>query len=198
MKECSNGHNIRVLIIGIGDCGNNYVNSLLGRNIAGFDLLGVNTEVGSLRLCNGNTLQIGKETTKGFQANGNPEVGEKAAIEATEQIKAVLSVADLVIITCGLGGGTGTGAAPVIARIAKESGIRSIGVVSTPFGFENSVRMKNALKGIENLLEHVESLTIIPNHIFGEKDLPEILRKSEHHMVQTIIDICERDVYKRV
>ena len=154
----------KILVIGVGGAGNNAVNRMVDEAIEGVELIGMNTDKQALQLCKAPTLmQIGEKLTKGLGAGAQPEMGEKAAEESAEEIQAALKGADMVFVTCGMGGGTGTGAAPVVAEIAKEMGILTVGVVTKPFIFEGKPRMNNALNGIERLKENVDTLIIIPN-----------------------------------
>ena len=142
----------KIIVIGVGGGGNNAVNRMIEENIGGVEFVGVNTDKQDLTLCKAPTpIQIGEKLTRGLGAGGNPEVGEKAAEESAEAIQSAVKGADMVFVTCGMGGGTGTGAAPVIGRIAKEQGILTIGVVTKPFSFENKSKMNKALSGIERL-----------------------------------------------
>ncbi len=154
----------RIIVIGVGGAGNNAVNRMIDENIAGVEFIGVNTDRQALQMCKAPTyLQIGEKLTKGLGAGAKPEVGEKAAEENLDELRELMNGADMVFITCGMGGGTGTGAAPVIARIAKEAGILTVGVVTKPFMFEGRIRMQNALAGIAKLKEVVDTLIVIPN-----------------------------------
>ncbi|MGN0160541.1 MAG: cell division protein FtsZ, partial [Lachnospiraceae bacterium] len=138
----------RIIVIGVGGAGNNAVNRMIDENIGGVEFIGVNTDKQALQLCKAPTaLQIGEKLTKGLGAGAKPEVGEKAAEESTEDISQAIRGADMVFVTCGMGGGTGTGAAPVVAKIAKEMGILTVGVVTKPFRFEAKTRMTNANQG---------------------------------------------------
>ena len=144
----------RIIVVGVGGGGNNAVNRMIDEQIAGVEFIAVNTDKQALQLCKAPTLmQIGEKLTKGLGAGAQPEVGEKAAEESSEEIQAALKGADMVFVTCGMGGGTGTGAAPVIARIAKEQGALTVGVVTKPFRFESKTRMQNATSGIDKLKE---------------------------------------------
>ena len=137
---------------------------MIEENIGGVEFVGVNTDKQDLTLCKAPTpIQIGEKLTKGLGAGGNPEIGEKAAEESAEAIQSAVKGADMVFVTCGMGGGTGTGAAPVIGRIAKEQGILTVGVVTKPVSFENKSKMNKALSGIERLKESVDTLIVIPN-----------------------------------
>ena len=141
----------KIIVIGVGGAGNNAVNRMVEEAIGGVEFVGVNTDKQALTLCKAPTvLQIGEKITKGLGAGAQPEVGQKAAEESIEEVKQLIEGADMVFVTCGMGGGTGTGAAPVIAAAAKEMGILTVGVVTKPFRFEAKTRMNNALTGIEN------------------------------------------------
>lgn len=153
----------RIIVVGVGGAGNNAVNRMIDENITGVEFIGINTDKQALKLCKAPiALQIGEKLTKGLGAGAQPEVGEKAAEENEEELSEALKGADMVFVTCGMGGGTGTGAAPVVARIAKEQGILTVGVVTKPFKFEAKTRMSNALSGIEKLKENVDTLIVIP------------------------------------
>ena len=158
---------LKIKVIGIGGGGNNAVISMLDSNIKNVEYILVNTEQGILNRI-GNTgkckvLQIGKELTRGLGAGANPEIGEKAAIENIDDIGAILDDTDLVFVTAGLGGGTGTGAIPVIAEEAKKRGILTVGVVTKPFAFEGKLRSVRATVGLEKLKPNVDALIVISN-----------------------------------
>ena len=154
----------RILVIGVGGGGNNAINRMVDVGINGVDFLGVNTDMQVLSRCKApNHLQIGEKLTKGLGAGGRPEEGQKAAEESAEDITSAVKGYDMVFVTCGMGGGTGTGASPVIAKIAKEMGILTVGIVTKPFTFEARVRMENAIGGIDKLKENVDTLIVIPN-----------------------------------
>ena len=151
----------KIIVIGVGGAGNNAVNRMVEEAIGGVEFVGVNTDKQALTLCKAPTvLQIGEKITKGLGAGAQPEVGQKAAEESIEEVKKIIEGADMVFVTCGMGGGTGTGAAPVIAGAAKEMGILTVGVVTKPFRFEAKTRMNNALAGIENLKKAVDTLIV--------------------------------------
>lgn len=155
---------LKIKVIGVGGAGNNAVTRMIEDNVKGVSFYMLNTETGTLkRSRTSNTLQIGVQTTKGLGAGANEIVGERAAIENKEEIKQILSGADLVFITAGMGGGTGTGAAPIVAEIAKEMGILTIGIVTKPFIFEGKARSLRAQKGIERLKENVDDLIVVLN-----------------------------------
>ena len=154
----------RIIVVGVGGGGNNAVNRMIDEQIAGVEFIAVNTDKQALQLCKAPTLmQIGEKLTKGLGAGAQPEVGEKAAEESSEEISAALKGADMVFVTCGMGGGTGTGAAPVVAQVAKDLGILTVGVVTTPFAFEGKRRMDQAQVGIDELAQYVDSIMVIPN-----------------------------------
>ncbi|HZJ78915.1 MAG TPA: cell division protein FtsZ [Clostridia bacterium] len=155
---------VQIKVIGVGGGGGNAVNRMVKNGVMGAEFIAVNTDKHIL-LCSQAThkLQIGEKTTRGQGAGGKPEVGAKAAEESQEAVADALKGTDMVFVTAGMGGGTGTGAAPLIAKIAKDMGILTIGVVTKPFKFEGKRRMSQAQKGIENLAENVDSLIVIPN-----------------------------------
>ena len=187
----------RIIVVGVGGGGNNAVNRMIDEQIAGVEFIAVNTDKQALHLCKAPTLmQIGEKLTKGLGAGAQPEVGEKAAEESSEEISAALKGADMVFVTCGMGGGTGTGAAPVIARIAKEQGALTVGVVTKPFRFESKTRMQNALAGIDKLKENVDTIIVIPNDKLLEvvdrrTTMPEALKKADEVLQQGIQGITD-------
>ena len=155
---------VSIVVIGAGGGGSNAVDGMIDRGIRGVKFIAVNTDVQHLRKSKADIkLQIGSQVTGGRGAGGIPEIGEKAALEDKEQIAKVLEGAHMVFVTAGMGGGTGTGSAPVIAQIAKSQGALTVGVVTTPFEFEKNYRMDQALNGIGKLKEAVDTLIIIPN-----------------------------------
>ncbi len=154
----------KILVIGVGGAGNNAVNRMIDEGIKGVEFVCINTDKQHLRRCKAPmNMQIGEKLTKGLGAGAKPDVGEKAAEESREELTEVIKGCDMVFVTCGMGGGTGTGAAPVVAHIAKEMGILTVGVVTKPFKFEGKQRMTNALGGIDKLKEHVDTLIVVPN-----------------------------------
>ena len=156
--------NAVIKVIGVGGGGGNAVAHMLNANIEGVEFVVANTDAQAMTTCGSRThLQLGGNVTKGLGAGANPEVGRQAALEDRERIEAMLEGADMVFITAGMGGGTGTGAAPVVAQLAKEKGILTVAVVTKPFPFEGRRRMQVALKGIEDLSQHVDSLITVPN-----------------------------------
>ena len=187
----------KIIVIGVGGAGNNAVNRMVEEAIGGVEFVGVNTDKQALTLCKAPTvLQIGEKITKGLGAGAQPEVGQKAAEESIEEVKKIIEGADMVFVTCGMGGGTGTGAAPVIAGAAKEMGILTVGVVTKPFRFEAKTRMNNALAGIENLKKAVDTLIVIPNDKLLEivdrrTTMPEALRKADEVLQQAVQGITD-------
>jgi len=156
--------NATIRVIGVGGAGNNAVNRMIDARIDGVDFVQLNTDAQALYHSNASKkINIGKGTTKGLGAGANPEVGKKAAEESLEEIRNALEGADMVFITCGLGGGTGTGAAPIVAELAREMGILTIGIVTKPFSFEGSQRRQKANDGLKELEEKVDTLITIPN-----------------------------------
>lgn len=154
----------KIKLIGVGGAGNNALNRMIEAGVEGVEFIAVNTDAQALLASQADLkINIGKATTRGLGAGANPEVGEKSAQESSEELKAALDGADMVFITCGLGGGTGTGAAPVIAQLAKEMGALTVGVVTKPFAFEGKRRMQSAMAGFDSLKNKVDTLITIPN-----------------------------------
>ena len=187
----------RIIVVGVGGAGNNAVNRMIDEAITGVEFVGVNTDKQALQLCKApKLLQIGEKLTKGLGAGAKPEIGEKAAEESSEDIKETVKGADMVFVTCGMGGGTGTGAAPIVAAIAKEMGILTVGVVTKPFRFEARTRMTNALAGIEKLKEHVDTLIVTPNDKLLEivdrrTTMPDALKKADEVLQQAVQGITD-------
>ncbi|MBO5373579.1 MAG: cell division protein FtsZ [Lachnospiraceae bacterium] len=187
----------KIIVIGVGGAGNNAVNRMIDECIEGVEFVGVNTDKQALMLCKAPTLiQIGEKLTKGLGAGAQPEVGEKAAEESAEEIAAAVKGADMVFVTCGMGGGTGTGAAPVVAKIAKDQGILTVGVVTKPFKFEAKTRMVNAISGIDRLKENVDTLIVIPNDKLLEivdrrTTMPDALKKADEVLQQAVQGITD-------
>ena len=192
-----NESSARIIVVGVGGAGNNAVNRMIDEDVAGVEFIGVNTDKQALTLCKApNPMQIGEKLTKGLGAGAKPEIGEKAAEESADEIQNALKGADMVFVTCGMGGGTGTGAAPVIAGIAKDMGILTVGIVTKPFRFEAKQRMQNAIQGIENLREHVDALIVIPNDKLLElvdrrTTMPEALKKADEVLLQSVTGITD-------
>ena len=154
----------KIKVIGVGGGGNNAVNRMVEAQLKGVEFIAVNTDKQALYTSKAEyKIQVGEKLTRGLGAGANPEVGKKSAEESKEEIIKVLEGADMVFVTAGMGGGTGTGAAPVVAQLAKEMGILTVGVVTKPFAFEGKVRMKNAEQGIKELKTKVDTLITIPN-----------------------------------
>ena len=155
---------VKIKVIGVGGGGNNTVNRMIKAGITGIDFIAVNTDQQALRRSAAPTkLIIGEKLTKGRGAGANPEVGRKAAEESLDEITKIIEDADMVFVTTGMGGGTGTGASPVVAKAAKSRGILTVGVVTKPFAFEGEKRMAQAEAGIKELSEYVDALLVIPN-----------------------------------
>lgn len=154
----------RIKVVGIGGGGSNAVNRMIEEGLAGIEFVAINTDAQALLLSNSPTrVRIGDKLTRGLGAGGEPEIGRKAAEESAEDLYEVLKGSDMVFIAAGIGGGTGTGAAPIIAQISKEVGALTIGVVTRPFTFEGAKRRQTAENGIDELKEHVDTLIVIPN-----------------------------------
>src|SRR5688572_26307138 len=154
----------RIKVIGVGGGGSNAVNRMIEEGIKGVEFIAVNTDAQALMLAKADTrIRLGEKITRGLGAGGNPEVGLKAAEESADELYNVLKGSDMVFVTAGMGGGTGTGAAPIVAQIAKESGALTIGVVTRPFTFEGMRRTQSADIGIGKLKEHADTLIAIPN-----------------------------------
>ena len=155
---------VQIKVMGVGGGGNNAVNRMIDADIKGVDFIAVNTDMQALYLSKAtHKIHIGEKQTRGKGAGGDPEKGKRSAEESRELISDLLRGTDMVFITAGMGGGTGTGAAPVIAEIAKELGILTVGIVTNPFNFEGKIRMNQAEAGIESLKSRVDSLVVIPN-----------------------------------
>lgn len=153
-----------IKVVGVGGGGNNAVNRMIAEGMHGVEFVSINTDAQALLSSNANqALQIGEKLTKGLGAGANPEIGEKAAEESRDAVREIVKGADMVFITAGMGGGTGTGAAPIVAEIAKETGALTVGVVTKPFTVEGRQRMEKAERGIQNLKNKVDTLIIIPN-----------------------------------
>ena len=171
----------KIIVIGVGGAGNNAVNRMVDENITGVEFIGINTDKQALQLCRAPKLL---------------QIGEKAAEESSEEIAAALKGADMVFVTCGMGGGTGTGAAPVVAKLAKDMGILTVGVVTKPFRFEAKARMVNALNGIERIKDNVDTLIVIPNDKLLEivdrrTTMPDALKKADEVLQQAVQGITD-------
>ena len=196
--------NKRIIVVGIGGAGCSTVNRMMDEKIDGVEFIGIDTDKWALQLCKPPQLiQIGEELTKGLGAGAHPEVGKKAAEGSKENIVAALKGADMVFIACGMGGGTGTGAAPVVARLAKYMGILTVGVVTVPFRFETKNRTKNALDGIEKIKDNIDTLIVTPNdnlleYINGTTGMADVLKKVDEvsmHVLKEIVNIIRADSF---
>ena len=187
----------RLVVIGIGGAGNNAVNRMVEENLSGVEFVGVNTDKQVLQLCKAsNILQIGQKLTKGLGCGADPTQGEKAAEESTEDLTNIIKGADMVFVTCGMGGGTGTGGAPVVAKLAKDMGILTVGVVTRPFTFEGKQRQLNSDAGIEKLKEVVDTLIVIPNDkllqiVDRRTSMPDALKKADEVLQQAVRGITD-------
>ena len=187
----------RILVIGVGGAGNNAVNRMVDENVQGVELVGVNTDRQALSLCKAGTkIQIGEKLTKGLGAGAKPEIGEAAVEENREEITELVQGSDMVFVTCGMGGGTGTGAAPIIAEISKGLGILTVGVVTKPFTFEGKPRMNNAMSGIARLQDQVDTMIVIPNDKLLQicdkrKTIPDALKKADEVLQQGVQGITD-------
>jgi len=188
----------KIKVIGVGGGGNNAVNRMIESGVKGVDFIVANTDLQVLNNSKAPVkIQIGTELTSGLGAGGKPEVGKESALESRNEIEAALEGADMVFVTCGMGGGTGTGAAPVVADIAQGLGALTVGIVTKPFSFEGKKRMEQALSGLEELKKHVDTLIVIPNDKLREiidkstplldsfKEVDNVLRRG----VQSISDL---------
>ncbi len=187
----------KIIVVGVGGAGNNAVNRMIDEKIEGVEFIGVNTDRQALQLCKApKLLQIGEKLTKGLGAGAKPEIGEKAAEESIEEITEALKGANMVFVTCGMGGGTGTGAAPVVAKISKELGILTVGVVTKPFRFEAKARMTNAIGGIDRIKDNVDTLIVIPNDklleiVDRKTTMPDALKKADEVLQQAVQGITD-------
>ncbi|MCG3090184.1 cell division protein FtsZ [Sporosarcina cyprini] len=186
-----------IKVIGVGGGGNNAVNRMIEHGVQGVEFIAVNTDAQALKLSHASVkLQIGAKLTRGLGAGANPEVGKKAAEESKEQIEEALRGADMVFVTAGMGGGTGTGAAPVIAQVAKDLGALTVGVVTRPFTFEGRKRSTQAIGGISAMKESVDTLIVIPNDKLLEivdKNTPmlEAFREADNVLRQGVQGISD-------
>jgi cell division protein FtsZ len=198
-EEMNNLNVCKIKVIGVGGGGNNAVNRMIDAGIHSAEFVSVNTDVQALmgsKVDVKNRIQIGKELTEGLGAGSYPEIGEKAAEESREELEKLVEGVNLLFITAGMGGGTGTGAAPVIAKIAREKGCVTVAVVTKPFAFEGKKREENAKKGIANLAKFVDTLIVIPNDKLLDslpKNTPmgEALRRADDNLKQAICGISD-------
>ena len=163
--EVDENNKANIKVIGVGGAGGNAVNRMIAEDVKGVEFIAANTDVQALKNSNAETkIQLGPKLTKGLGVGANPDIGEKAAEESEEQISEALQGANMIFVTAGMGGGTGTGAAPVIAKVAKEMGALTVGVVTRPFSFEGPKRARFAAEGVQKMKEHVDTLIIIANN----------------------------------
>src|SRR5512144_786274 len=187
----------RIKVIGVGGGGSNAVNRMIDEGIQGVEFIVVNTDAQALTLTKAPTkVRLGEKLTRGLGAGGDPEIGRKTAEESADELYNVLKGSDMVFVTAGMGGGTGTGAAPVVAQVAKESGALTIGVVTRPFTFEGARRMQSAEQGITKLKEHADTLIVIPNDrllqiVDKRASLQEAFRVADDVLRQGIQGISE-------
>lgn len=190
------GNAAQLKVVGVGGAGGNAVNRMVDFGVQGVEFISINTDKQALFTSKADTtVQIGEKATKGLGAGSNPEVGKTAAEESLKEIEEVLCGADLVFVTAGMGGGTGTGAAPVVAKCAKDQGILTVGVVTKPFNFEGRPRMKHAIDGIRQLRDVVDTLIVIPNQrllsIVGKAPFEEALRTADDVLRQGVQGISD-------
>lgn len=201
IKNNSNHNQAKILVMGVGGGGNNALTHMSEVGIDGVQFIALNTDVQHLDTCNCETkLQIGEKLTKGLGAGSNPSIGEQAAKESEEMIEEAISEADMVILTCGMGGGTGTGATPFIASLAKEMDKLTVAVVTKPFTFEGKPKMEKALEGIEKLRANVDSIVIVPNDklmSIADKNISykDALKKVDEVLMKLVMAITDI-VYK--
>ena len=187
---------VQIKVVGVGGGGGNAVNRMVDAGVRGVEFIAINTDKAALIKSKANQkIQIGEKTTSGMGAGGNPDNGKAAAEESRDEITAAIRTADMIFITAGMGGGTGTGAAPVVAECAKELGILTVGVVTKPFSFEGRVRMNNAVNGITNLKANVDTLISIPNDRLldsvGKVSLTEAFRIADDVLRQGVQGISD-------
>ena len=190
------GNVAQLKVVGVGGAGGNAVNRMVEFGLGGVEFISVNTDKQALFTSKADvTVQIGEKATKGLGACSNPDVGKAAAQESVKELEEVLRGADLVFVTAGMGGGTGTGAAPIIAGIAKDLGILTVGVVTKPFNFEGRPRMRNAIEGIRELRDVVDTLIVIPNQrllsVVGKAPMDEALRTADDVLRQGVQGISD-------
>ena len=194
MDYTTNGGIAKILIVGVGGGGGNAVNAMMKSGLRNVEYLVLNTDQQALSKISAKKMPIGEKLTKGLGAGANPEVGRLAALESKEQIQEALEGVDLLFIAAGMGGGTGTGAAPVVAQLAKELEILTIAVVTKPFKFEGTPRMRNAELGIENLKDNVDSLVIVQNEKLNRDknfSIMDAFAKADEILLQGIRGITE-------
>ncbi len=197
MNANSNASNAKIVVVGVGGGGNNAVDRMVVQGIEDVDFVAVNTDAQALVGSKAKMkIQIGEKLTGGLGAGAKPEIGSKAAEESSAELEDMFNGYDMAFITCGMGGGTGTGAAPIIANFSKNKDILTVGVVTKPFEFEGSGRMRNALKGIEELEKYVDTLVVIPNEkLFNIMDkkttMRQAFKKADEVLTQSVMGISD-------
>ena len=188
----------KIIVVGVGGAGNNAVNRMIEDGVRDVDFIGANTDKQALVLCKADKhIQLGEKETRGLGAGAKPEVGEAAAEESAEEIEEALKGADMVFVTAGMGGGTGSGAAPVVARIAKQNiGALTVAVVTKPFLFEQKKRMQNAMAGIDKLRENVDTMIVIPNEkllqiVAADTSIRDAFHKADEVLTQSVRSITD-------
>ena len=189
----------RIKVIGVGGAGKNAINHMIENQVMGVEFYAVNTDAQDLKICKVDPkrkLLIGRTTTHGLGAGANPEIGREAAIESEDDIHEMIGDAQMVFITCGMGGGTGTGAAPIIAKVAREHNCLTVGICTKPFAFEGPTRMANAVAGLENMREYVDTLIVVPNQRLLSMVAPgtsilEAFREADNVLRQGVSGIAE-------
>ncbi len=188
--------NAKIKVIGVGGGGNNAINRMIADDIVDIEFIALNTDYNVLAKSRaGKLIQLGQKLTRGLGAGGNAEIGRKSAEETKVEIEEAIEGADLVFVTAGMGGGTGTGAAPIVAEIAKNKGVLTIGVVTTPFGFEGKRRMRSAIEGVTNLKKAVDSLIVIPNDKLREISDENLTFKNAFKKADEILVQGVRGIY---
>lgn len=192
----TNSSGVKIEVIGVGGGGNNAVNRMINSNIKGVEFVAINTDAQVLKKSDATTkLAIGQKLTNGFGAGANPQIGARAAEESIDEIKKILEDADMVFVTAGMGGGTGTGAAPVVARLAREAGALTVGIVTKPFTFEGKRRMAQAIAGIKELSQYVDSLVVIPNdRLCQMPDTPRITLQNAFEIADGVLSQGTRSI----
>lgn len=192
----TNSSGVKIEVIGVGGGGNNAVNRMINSNIKGVEFVAINTDAQVLKKSDATTkLAIGQKLTNGFGAGANPQIGARAAEESIDEIKKILEDADMVFVTAGMGGGTGTGAAPVVARLAREAGALTVGIVTKPFTFEGKRRMAQAVAGIKELSQYVDSLVVIPNdRLCQMPDTPRITLQNAFEIADGVLSQGTRSI----
>ena len=192
----TNSSGVKIEVIGVGGGGNNAVNRMINSNIKGVEFVAINTDAQVLKKSDATTkLAIEQKLTNGFGAGANPQIGARAAEESIDEIKKILEDADMVFVTAGMGGGTGTGAAPVVARLAREAGALTVGIVTKPFTFEGKRRMAQAIAGIKELSQYVDSLVVIPNdRLCQMPDTPRITLQNAFEIADGVLSQGTRSI----